>query len=170
MNLQNLRRLWMILINDLLMMIDLLGRLLVDDLWRRWIMLLIDNVLLQLCRGVWVGDQRVMAVAHGVIGAVFSRVVRWFVVGVSIRWVTIFSTFETSIKRTVGQIEVNCRLVYRHLSDAKNLQLATKSLKKLNENSPNCVECFHHCIFRPWSWIRSWQLDTFTLAATIKRS
>lgn len=77
MDLQNLRRLGMILINNLLMMIDLLGRLLlVDDLGRRRVVLLVnDLVVLQLRGGVRVGDQGVMLIAHRVVGAVFSRVV-----------------------------------------------------------------------------------------------
>lgn len=78
MDLQNLRRLRMILINNLLMMIDLLGRLLLvlDDLGRRRVVLLVDDlVVLQLRGGVRVGDQGVMSIAHRVVGAVFSRVV-----------------------------------------------------------------------------------------------
>lgn len=66
MDLQNLRRLGMILINNLLMMIDLLGRLLLMyDLWRRRVVLLVDDlVVLQLRGGVGVGDQGVMLIAH----------------------------------------------------------------------------------------------------------
>lgn len=67
----------MVLINNLLMMIDLLGRLLLmDDLRRRRVVLLVDDlVVLQLRGGVRVGDQGVMSIAHRVVGAVFSRVV-----------------------------------------------------------------------------------------------
>lgn len=121
MNLQNLRRLWMILINNLLMMIDLLGRLLVNDLRRRWVVLLINDVVLELCGGVWVSDQCMMSIAHWVVGAVFSRIVRWFIVRVAVRWVSIFAAFEATVERTVGQIEVDCCLIYRHLSDPWNI-------------------------------------------------
>lgn len=101
-NLQNLRRLWMILINNLLMMIDL-GRLLMNDL--RWcgVVLLIDDVILELRGGVRVGDECVMSVAHGVVGAVFSRVVVWWIViRGAIRWIAILSPFEATVEGTVG--------------------------------------------------------------------
>lgn len=116
-NLQNLRRLWMILINNLLMMIDLLGRLM-DDLRRWWVMLLIDDVVLELRGGVRVGNYRVVAIAHWVVGAVFSRVVWWFIVGVTVRWIAVFASFKATIQRAVRQVEVNRRLVYRHLTNA----------------------------------------------------
>lgn len=84
-------------------------------------MLLIDDVLLQLRRGVRIGDHVVMSIAHRVVGAVFSRVVvSYFVVGAAVGRITVLSTLKASIKGTVGQIEVNRRLIYRHLSDAKN--------------------------------------------------
>lgn len=65
----------MILINNLLMMIDLLGRLLMDDLWLRRVMLLINDIVLKLCSGAGVSDQCVMSVAHRVVGTMLSRVV-----------------------------------------------------------------------------------------------
>lgn len=186
MNLQNLRRLGMILINYLRMVLInnlMLGRLLLlllwmlmDDLRRRGVVLLVDDlVVLQLRGRVGFGDQGVMSIAHRVIGAVFSRVVWWIVVigVVSVGRVTVLATLEASIQRAVRQVEVNRCLVDRHLTDTKKVDRRKSALWMTGGSSfysPDGVKCLHHCVFGPGSGIWSWQLDSLAFATTVKRS